>query len=393
MRAGRLKGAGKRALCLLLIASLPILPGCWDRKELNEIALIRALGIDRTEDGQIEMTLLQAIPQRVGTDSGTGGGGKQQQMVLSARGVTIPEAQSKLQEKMGRRIFMGHQEVVVLGKRLAKTGIWEALDYFARHPGLRKDAFVFVTESSPKEIFETVAPGETISTGTLYKMVKLERAVNLTLMRLLQEVSGDAEAAGIPVVMKVNDTTLAMDGTAVFRGDKMVDHLDRKAAEGLMWIRNEFTTRMVNTRLPGERGYVSMEVVRSEIELIPKIEGKKRRILLKVTSEDDVRFNGTRLTLYHPSNVDRIARAMERILRDRIRQTVEKVQKKDRADVLGFAGAFHREYPEEWAKVKDRWNEQVFPRLDVDIQVRVHIRRPGVTDRPAGLPEEKVKER
>lgn len=388
MRGRRLKETGKRALFLLLIASLPILPGCWDRMELNEIALIRAFGVDRTEGGQIEVTILQAIPQRVGAEGG-GAEGKKQQMILSARGVTIPEAKSKLQEKMGRRIFTGHQEVIVFGKWLAKTGIQEALDYFSRHPGFRKDAFMFVTEGSPKEIFESVAPGETTATETLYKMVKLERTVDLTLMRLLQEVSGDAKAVGIPVVMKLNDTTLALDGTAVFREDKMVDHLDRKAAEGLLWIRNDFTSRIVNTRIPGERGYVSMEVVRSETELIPKIEGKKWRILLKVTSEGDVRFNGTHLSLYHPPNVNRIARAMERTIRDRIRQTVEKVQKKARADVLGFARAFHREYPQEWTKVKEHWNEQVFPRLDVDIQVRVHIRRPGVTDGPAGLPEER----
>lgn len=301
--------------------------------------------------------------------------------------ITIPEAKSILQQKMGRRIFTGHQEVIVFGKQMAKTGIREALDYFSRHPGFRKDAIVFVSEGSPKEIFETVAPGEATATETLYKMVKLERTVDLTLMRLLQEVSGDAEAAGIPVVMKVNDTTLALDGTAVFRGDKMVDHLDRKASEGLLWIRNEFTSRIVNTRLPGERGYVSMEVIRSETELIPKIEGKKFRILLKVTSEGDVRYSGTRLSLYHQSNVDRIDRAMERSIRDRIRRTVDQVQQNARADVLRFARAFHREYPKEWTKVKERWNEQVFPQLDVDIQVRVHIRRPGVTDLPAGLPE------
>src|SRR5690606_23548777 len=71
MGAGPLKGGGKRALCLLWVASLLILSGCWDRKELNEIALIRAIGIDRTEDGQVEVTLLQAIPQRA-EDAGGG---------------------------------------------------------------------------------------------------------------------------------------------------------------------------------------------------------------------------------------------------------------------------------------------------------------------------------
>jgi spore germination protein KC len=388
MRTGHLKGVGKRALCLLLVVSLPILPGCWDRMELNEIALIRAVGIDRTEDGQIEVTILQAIPVRTGTEGGGGGGGGgRQQTVLSAQAVTIPEANAKLQEKMGRRIFVGHQEVIVLGKRMANTGIREVLDYFARQPQVRMDAFVFVTEGSPKEIFETVPQGEPTATETLYKMEKLERAAEMTDMRVLQEESGDGEAAVIPMVRKVDDTTLSLDGVAIFRRDQMVDHLDRNAAQWLLWIRDEFTTSRITTRLPGESGYVSLEVVRSETRLIPRIEGENRRILVKVTSEDDVFFNGTRLSLYHPSNVDRIARAMEQTLQDHLRRTVERVQKKDRADVLGFAGAFHREYPKEWARMKDRWNEQVFPRLDVDIQVRVHIRRPGVTDRPAGLPE------
>jgi spore germination protein KC len=42
--------------------------------------------------------------------------------------------------------------------------------------------------------------------------------------------------------------------------------------------------------------------------------------------------------------------------------------------------------------MKDQWNERMFPQLDVDIQVRVHVRRPGVTDQPAGLPGEELKQ-
>ena len=395
MKAGPLNRTGKKILGLLLAISLPILPGCWDQTELNEIALIRAVGIDRTEDGQIEVTVLQAIPVSAGTNSGSGGagggGGKDRQVVLSAQAPTIPEAKEQLQEKMGRRLFVGHQEVVVFGKRIAESGIREALDFLARQPQIRMDAFVFVTEGSPKEIFETVVPGETTATETLYKMIKLERRVDMTVMRVLQEMSGDAESAVIPVVMKVNDTTLALDGAAIFRKDQMVAHLDRNAEEGLLWIREEFTSRTINARLPEEEGYVTMEVIRADVRLIPKIEGDKRRMLVKVNSEDDVQFNGTRLSLYHPANMDRIGREMEKSIQNRLRRTVEMAQRA-RADVLGFARAFHRKYPKEWKKMKDQWNERMFPQLDVDIQVRVHVRRPGVTDQPAGLPGEELKQ-
>ena len=120
MGAGPLKGVAKRALGLLLIASLPILPGCWDRKELNEIALIRAIGIDRTEDGQIEVALLQAIPQRAGMP---GSGKKRGSKGCSRPRASHPRGEVEIAAKLGRKIFAGHQEVVVLGKRLARKGI------------------------------------------------------------------------------------------------------------------------------------------------------------------------------------------------------------------------------------------------------------------------------
>ena len=380
MRTEQLKEVAKRVLCLLLVVSLPILPGCWDRKELNEIALIRAIGIDRTEDGQIEVTLLQAIPHRVGTKEA---GGKQR--VLAAKSLTIPEAKDMLQQKMARKIFVGHQEVIVLGKRLAKKGIREALDYVARQPQVRQDALVFVSQGSPKEIIETIPPLEFTSSETLYKMVKLERTADVTVMRVLKEMNGDGEATSIPVVEKMGEKSLGLNGVALFRGDKMVKHLERKAKEGLLWLKSELTSGIVTTRIKGEKGYISLEVSKVDTQMIPKIEGKNRRILLKISAEDEVVFNGTRLSLHNPANLDRISRAMERDIRERIRWTVKKAQKA-RADVFNFAGAFHRKYPKEWAKMKNHWNERVFPRLQVDVQARVFIRQSGVVNEPLTKP-------
>lgn len=377
MGAGPLKGGGKRALCLLWVASLLILSGCWDRKELNEIALIRAIGIDRTEDGQVEVTLLQAIPQRA-EDAGGGEKTGGTQRVLSARSINIPEAKAKLQQKLGREIFTGHQEVVVFGERMARTGIREALDYMARQPQVRLDAVVFVSDS-PKEIFTTIPLAEITASESLYKLARVEGYTEITVMRVLREVTGDAKSTVIPVVKKTGKKSLSLDGMAVFRGERMVDHLDRKSKEGLMWIRNEYTTGTVNTRIKGEKGYVAMKVDRTKTELIPKLKGKKPHMTIRMTSENVLTYNGTDMDLYFPSNMDRITREMEKQLRHRLRWTVERLQK-DRADAFGFAEVFHRKYLKEWARMKKDWNQRVFPRMDVDVQVFVKIRWPGMTD-------------
>jgi len=210
MGAGPLKGGGKRALCLLWVASLLILSGCWDRKELNEIALIRAIGIDRTEDGQVEVTLLQAIPQRA-EDAGGGEKTGGTQRVLSARSINIPEAKAKLQQKLGREIFTGHQEVVVFGERMARTGIREALDYMARQPQVRLDAVVFVSDS-PKEIFTTIPLAEITASESLYKLARVEGYTEITVMRVLREVTGDAKSTVIPVVKKTGKSRCRWTG-------------------------------------------------------------------------------------------------------------------------------------------------------------------------------------
>ena len=39
-----------------------LLSGCWDQKELNDIALIDGVGIDKAKDGQVEVTVSIASP-------------------------------------------------------------------------------------------------------------------------------------------------------------------------------------------------------------------------------------------------------------------------------------------------------------------------------------------
>jgi spore germination protein KC len=81
---------------------------------------------------------------------------------------------------------------------------------------------------------------------------------------------------------------------------------------------------------------------------------------------------------------------LEKAIKYKINKAINQAQKKMHADIFGFADAFHRSYPKQWSKVKDRW-DQVYPRIEVVIEVKAHIRRPGMSNVPAGLPKDEVK--
>lgn len=55
----------KRVLTVLMLLSVIVLPGCWDKRELTDLAIISAIGIDRTNEGNYVLHLQIINPGNV----------------------------------------------------------------------------------------------------------------------------------------------------------------------------------------------------------------------------------------------------------------------------------------------------------------------------------------
>ena len=62
-----MKRFGKRLLALLTLLPLLLLTGCIQGVQTSELALVEAVGIDRTEDGQLQLTLQIFAPRGSGS--------------------------------------------------------------------------------------------------------------------------------------------------------------------------------------------------------------------------------------------------------------------------------------------------------------------------------------
>lgn len=127
-----------RKLLFIFMTIGLILPlsGCWDRKEVNELALVMAKAIDLTPDNRVLVSVHVAIPSRVGgaqTGMGGGSGGKSFFMI-SATGRSVSEADANVQKKLPRQLYLPHLRIILIGDRMAKTGMMDILDHFGRNP-------------------------------------------------------------------------------------------------------------------------------------------------------------------------------------------------------------------------------------------------------------------
>jgi spore germination protein KC len=75
-----------------------------------------------------------------------------------------------------------------------------------------------------------------------------------------------------------------------------------------------------------------------------------------------------------------------------MKAALEQVQKVMHADIFNFAEVFYRKYPKEWEQAKDKWDE-VFPNVEVHIQVASKLLSPGIVDTGISRPEKDVKKK
>ncbi|MCY9693442.1 Ger(x)C family spore germination protein [Paenibacillus alginolyticus] len=390
---------------LILILLISLLGGCWDRTELNDLALITALAFDKSEDNQVKVSVQVVIPQNQGGAGMIGGGGgggtaKKTTVRTEEHGFDTADALSKLQRKIPRRLFWGQCKIFIFSDSLAKSGIREQFDFLVRHPQPRERAFMFISKGKAADALELFPPIERSSAEVLRKLSELQIGISVTIEQMSIMLKGDSHTAALPLVYILPKNKSAepfqtipyLFGTAVFKKDKMVGEISEKVTRGVMWIKNEIKEYTVTYEANESEGLVSLKPVKANVKLIPKIEGEKWMMTLKVQTEGDIVQNSTLLNPMNPDLLSNMNKAFANDVRGRIQLALQEIQERLKVDILGFATEFHRKYPKQWEKNKDNW-EELFPKVEVNLDIKTQILRPGLINSPGGMPKEEVIEK
>lgn len=378
-----------------------MISGCWDRTEINDLALVTALAFDTAVNNQIQISAQFFVPKSLKGSSGEGGGGggERQTIVRTEKGEDTADALSKLQAKIPRKLFWGQCKAFIFSEGFAKKGIREQFDFLVRHPQPRERAYIFISEGMAFDTLKVLPPLERTSATALRKLATNKTGIGATMEQVAMMLKGDSHSAIIPLIkvlqpeetMKSYETIPYIFGTAIFKKDKMVAEISEKETRGVMWIRNEIKEFTSTLYLNEGKDKVSLNPVIANVKLIPRIEGDHWIITLKVKTEGDIVQNGTMLNPMMPEAFNTIEKAFKEDVRKRIQLAIQVVQQEVKVDVLGFATEFHSKYPKEWEKVKNQW-EDMFPRIEVRIEIEAHILKPGLVNYPGGLPNEEVEQ-
>lgn len=379
---------------ILLILSL-FLTGCWDRRELNELAITMAIGIDKIED-EYQLTAQVVVPTEISLQGSTG---RSSVTIFQSSGATVYEAFRKMTKDTPRKIYPGHLRMLVLGEDLAREGIGESLELLSRDWELRSDFYVVIARDlTAAEALNVTTTLESIPANKMFGALQTSEdawaaTASITIDDLIADLTSEGKEAVITGIMVTGNkeigtskenvesitpsARLQYDEIAVFKKDALVGWLTDRESKGFNKITNQVNTTVSTISCP-EEGKASIEVIRFNTKVKGKVKNEKPEIDINMEIEMNLGAVECKIDLTKPETFVELEKIYEKELTEVLEETIDNAQEQG-TDIFGFGDAIHRSNPKEWEKIKDHWDEE-FSRLTVNIKIEPHLQRMGTVD-------------
>ncbi|WP_310551529.1 Ger(x)C family spore germination protein [Paenibacillus glufosinatiresistens] len=384
---GRVRICRRAALSLLLL--LPCLTGCWDRHELNELALGVGLGIDKTGDGY-KLTAQVVIPSEVAVNMNSSGG--LPVTVYEESGPTIFEALRKMTIRSPRKVYLAHLQVVILGEELAREGVADFIDFLVRDPEVRGNFYMIVAkDTTAEQTLRILTPLERIPANKLFSSLTVSTnyyspTSNVNMMQLLDEllaegrdpvltglmITGDAkkgeEANGVKSTLP--SARLVYKNLAVFRSDKLIGWLDENESKGFNYVTNQIQNSVGHIVVNGNK--ITTEATNSTTKIrVREVEG---RPVFDIHVQNTVNLAdvASPIDVTEKKNLRMIEKKAAEKIVWLMNQAIEAEKTRMHSDFLGLGRAVKQQQPALWLRLGEGWNDRL-SELDIHCRADVHI--------------------
>lgn len=384
-----------------LILCTSLLTGCWDREEINDVAFVIGIAVDK-EGEDYRSSLQIALPGQSGASGSEGGGGgtsgDKPWFILSNTARTLRGTSLEGQKSLSRRIYYAHRRTILIGEELAREGVAPMLDLFTRYPLNRLSAMPVVTRGEAHKVIDTDAPIEKFPSEMVRELCFLNMRNPRSLKTFIDSILDEGVDPFLPIA-SVSDnvpqdwkgaiTNIKLDGLAIFKKDKLVGMMDKAPADALILAMGEANEPEVMIKAPRGEGDMFIKLNENNSSLHPKIVNGKVSVTIQMYAKGVLVDNESDYGDRREKEILNLNEAVHRKIKEDIEEGIRLVQKKFKADILGIGRSIHRQLPKEWDKIKDRW-EVLYPEVQVTVDPHVIIENVGIVNKPIGVVEEDI---
>lgn len=347
----------KRFIILLLVLNMLFLSGCWNYREVDSLSMVTSIAIDQGKNGYKYHSTFEFMDLSEG---------KTGSKLMETDGDTIFDCIRNAIGKTEKRLFFSECKVIVINKDLASQGIAPLLDFFMRDAEPRINRNVLISkEKTAAEILQQKPMtnpliGVEITAMLELNSSKLSESPDVRVFEAVNMMAGEENSLILPTMKIANaqsGKTLELDGTAVFKKDKLVGYLNRNESKYLLFVRDQVKGGLLITSPKDNKDNVTLEIQNSKTEVTPVIKNDDLTLDIKINTQAALAEDQTQVNYSTLSGIKEVEKSAVKTLEYGVNTVINKVQNQYGCDAFGFGSILHQNKPEWWKNAKSNWDE------------------------------------
>lgn len=351
--------------------------GCWSSIEIEDLALVTAVGIDYEDDGYI-LSILIVQPENISSQGGKEGSST---TLLTSRGATIFDAVRNALLSSSRKMYWGYCEIAILGKETLDKGLVALTDFMIRDYEVRPITWITVAEEKASDLLNAKIFLSPIFGEGSNSLFETQRSLSKCNQSMLRQVITSLSNEGIDFSCTELGTTdigdekfIAIKGTALFQRDNYKGSIDTLTSRGLLWLMGKVEGGIIVLKNL-ETDIMALEIVSSSSKIKPRVKDGALSFEITIDVLSSIGEEPGFLNVTKPEIWETIIEQQG----NHVKQEAEKalsIIKEMGVDPVGFGKIVHALYPRTWQQLRDDWPNHL-KNLPVSITVKSRLRNSG----------------
>lgn len=376
-----------------IILLLPLLSGCYNYRELNELGITTAVSIDYKDNNFILISeVINPIKQQDVSASNNS-----PFVNFTSVAPSIQEAFRNTVLESPRQLYLSQLEIILVSEEIINNHLEEFLEFFSREPETRTEIKVIIakTEESTKGItiqslltnFSSSNILESLEVQNkllgLTQEVTINELLNMYLDPNLEIVlpsmilygSSDIGDEKENITTSIPKTLVKVGTTSVIKDGKILGYLSEEESKTVNLINGNLTKTIL--KIPYEDGYVVFEPNR--IKTKQKLDIKDNKITIEISGFSKIKEFHTNKNIKNMKTVEELNKYFNKEIENMIKDNFNKIREKYNTDMFGFQELYYRTDHKYFKKYCSNWYETTFPNIELEVKSNIKLYEKGNT--------------
>ena len=346
---------------IILIILLLTLSGCYDYKEINDLAIITAIGIDH-KDEEYKITL------EVLNDHGDKDSGKIKAYTKTGSDKSLAKALEEAADSLSDQANYTQVKLMILSDTITDGRFSTIIDFFMRSTYFRENFYVISSMNvEPEKILKNTTDNEPVASTSIINLLEsLNYSSNSGVLKTFDQVVEETLAFGKDTCFSnitLDDEEFKIDGLSIFDNYEYKDTISNDYATIYNILTNNFY-RPIYSKVY-DNLYFSIAITEGKA----KIDANTKTIKLSGTLTGKIMDNEPNYDIRALDVLDNLNSDFKSLINEKFKSFIEVLQE-NKSDILFLGESYYQ-------KTREK-EENFWIHADIDSDVNFYINKKGL---------------